>query len=184
VASGGAPGGLEDRILEGNPGRYGGPYPEGVEVEHERLYLYQWGLNFPYIINPPWSQIMAYDLNNGTVKWKRPLGQDLEALKKGYDNTGVLRAQRNGMIITSTGLVFSTSKDGRVYAFDAENGEELWKSKLPKGSEGLPAMYEVDGKQYLVVTAATPIKFGRDGIPENGEDPDAQGGYVIYALPD
>ncbi|WP_051947360.1 PQQ-binding-like beta-propeller repeat protein [Muricauda sp. MAR_2010_75] len=184
VASGGAPGGLEDRVLEGNPGRYGGPYPEGVEVEHERLYLYQWGLEFPYIISPPWSQIMAYDLNDGTVKWKRPLGQDLEALKKGFDNTGVLRAQRNGMIITSTGLVFSTSKDGRVYAFDAENGEELWKSKLPKGSEGLPAMYEVDGKQYLAVTAATPIKFGREGVPEEGEDPNAQGGYVVYALPD
>lgn len=183
VAVGGAPGGLEPRKLE-NVNRYGGPYPDGVEVPHERFYLHQWGLEVPYIINPPWSEIMAYDLNKGTLKWKRPLGEDLEANKKGFKNTGMLRAQRNGMVITSTGLVFSTAKDGKIRAFDADNGNELWSADLPKGTEGLPALYELDGKEYLVVPATSSLKFGR-GDQEGGEvGKDAQGGYMVFALPD
>lgn len=182
VQEGGAPGGLERRVVDNTGGRYGAPYPDDVEIGHERLYLYQWGLEYPYIINPPWSEIMAYDLNKGELKWKRPLGDDPEANKLGFTNTGLMRAQRNGMVVTSTGLVFSTAKDGKIYAFDAENGDELWSSTLPTGSEGLPAMYKAGGKQYLVVPATTPVRIGKNG-DEINEGKEPQGGYVVYALP-
>lgn len=182
VASGGAPGGLERRVLDLKGGRYGAPYPEGVKVAHDRLYLHQWGLDVPFIINPPWSEIMAYDLNKGVLKWRRNLGNDPFANELGIKDTGLFRAQRNGMVVTSTGLLFSTAKDGKVYAFDAENGEELWSANLPTGTEGLPAMYRVNGKQYLVVPTSTPLKFGRDNEPFPGKV-DAPGGYIVYALP-
>ncbi len=39
----------------------------------------------------------------------------------------------------------------------------LWSYELPTGTEGLPAMYEVNGKQYLAVCVSTPLKFGRQG---------------------
>ena len=26
--------------------------------------------------SPPWSSIVAYDLNNGTIKWRQPIGED------------------------------------------------------------------------------------------------------------
>lgn len=182
VASGGAPGGLEKRELDLTGGRYGAPYPEGVEVGFDRLYLHQWGLDVPFIINPPWSEIMAYDLNKGEVKWRRNLGSDPFAEEKGFENTGLFRAQRNSMVVTSTGLLFSTAKDGKIYAFDAENGMELWSADLPTGTEGLPAMYMVDGKQYLAVPASTPLKFGRDNQSFPGKQ-ESQGGYIVYALP-
>jgi len=182
VATGGAPGGLERRELDLQGGRYGAPYPEGVQVEHDRLYLHQWGLDVPFLVNPPWSEIMAYDLNKGTLKWRRNLGNDPFANEAGHRDTGLLRAQRNGMIVTSTGLLFSTAKDGKIYAFDAENGEQLWSADLPTGTEGLPAMYMVDGKQYLVVPTSTPLKFGRDNKPFPGKG-DTPGGYIVYALP-
>ncbi|PKQ46666.1 quinoprotein glucose dehydrogenase [Confluentibacter flavum] len=182
IEVGGAPGGLEQRKVENSGGRYGAPYPEGVKIDHERLYMYQWGLEYPYIINPPWSEIMAYDLNKGEIKWKRALGEDPDANKLGFKNTGLMRAQRNGMIVTSSGLIFSTSKDGKIYAFDADNGEELWSATLPTGSEGLPAMYEENNKQYLVITATTPVRVGKNADEINdGKEP--QGGYVVYALP-
>jgi quinoprotein glucose dehydrogenase len=183
VAKGGAPGGLEPRVVQGAGGRFGAPYPEGVEIPHERLYLHQWGLEVPYVINPPWSEIMAYDLNSGTVKWRRALGEDPVANELGFEDTGLMRAQRNGMIVTATGVLFSTAKDGKVYAFDADNGEILWSSLLPTGTEGLPAMYEVDGRQYLAVPATTPLGFGKDSKVgrDGGEE---QGGYVVYALPE
>ncbi len=184
VASGGAPGGQEIRRSEGGGGRFGAPYPEGLEVPAVRYYHQGWGLDYPYLISPPWSEIMAYDLNEGTIKWRRAIGQDLEAAAQGGQNTGVPRAQRNGMIVTSTGLVFSTAKDGKIYAFDADTGEELWSQELPMGTEGLPAMYEVDGKHYLVVCATSPLKWGKGDDDSPSEKPNAQGGYVVFALPE
>ena len=43
-------------------------------------------------------------------------------------------------------------------------------------------MYEAGGRQYLVVTATTPLQWAGGGDP----DPDARvrGGYVAFALPD
>jgi quinoprotein glucose dehydrogenase len=129
---------------------------------------------------------MAVDLNSGKLLWKVPLGQDEAAAKLGQTGTGVPRGtQRNGMLVTSTGLVFSTAKDGRIYAFDARDGKVLWSGALPMGTEGLPAMYVLDGRQYVVVNATTPLTWG----PKSRESgigsplPTGKGGYVVFALP-
>jgi quinoprotein glucose dehydrogenase len=185
VAAGGAPGGQE---LQRPPARRSWtatPYPEGVKVPADR-YTTDYGLKFPYIMSPPWSYLVAYDLNEGMLKWKVAVGQDLHATREGGENTGVPRgAQRNGMVVTSTGIVFSTAKDGRIYAFDADDGKTLWSAELGAGTEGLPAMYELNGRHYLVVNATTPLTWGRDsresgiGATRTRE----QGGYVVFALP-
>ena len=121
-------------------------YPEGVDHPAQR-YFTDYGLGYPYLLAPPWSSILAYDLNRGVIKWRRPLGQDRDAVAAGGKNTGVPRgSQRQGMIVTSTGIVFSTARDGVLYAFDAENGEVLWSGELPMGNEGLPAAYQVEGQ--------------------------------------
>lgn len=180
VASGGAPGGQQQRSGPGQSGPFGIPYPEDVEAPDVRYFNPDLGLLYPYVISPPWYTIVAYDLNEGDIKWERPLGQDKYLTEKNVENSSVLRSQRHGMIVTSSGLLFSTARDGRVYAFDAENGEELWSAELPTGTEGLPSLYEVNGRHYLVVTATTPVRWGRDSRPE---DP-PPGGYVVFALPD
>ena len=59
-------------------------------------------------------------------------------------------------------MLFATAKDGAVRAYDANTGKVLWTGRLPRGAEGLPAMYQVDGRQYLVVTASTNLTFGRE----------------------
>lgn len=186
VASGGAPGGLELRRASKAGGLLGAPYPDGVDAPKDRYYTNGWGLGHAFMISPPWSSIVAYDLNTGTEKWRKPIGSDLHVAKEGGVDTGVPQAQRNGMIVTSTGLVFSTAKDGKIYAFDAENGEVLWSGQLPSGTEGLPAMYEANGRHYLVVTATTPLKWGRMGADSQqvSEDARAQGAYVVFALPE
>ncbi|WP_051359986.1 PQQ-binding-like beta-propeller repeat protein [Adhaeribacter aquaticus] len=181
VASGGAPGGQAlKRAVDPLKA-----YPEGVDAPKDK-YFTNYGLGFPHIMMPPWSSIVAYDLNKGIIKWKKPLGQDLLATQAGAKNTGVPRgSQRSGMIVTSNGIIFSTAKDGKIYAFDADNGETLWTGELPTGTEGLPSMYEVNGKHYLVVNASTPLTWGpksrESGIGAEGPQP--QGGYVVFALP-
>jgi quinoprotein glucose dehydrogenase len=163
----------------------GADYPEGVAAPAAQ-YRTDYGLSAPHIMAPPWSTIMAVDINSGKLLWKVPLGQDEEAAALGAKGTGVPRGtQRNGMIVTSTGLVFSTAKDGHIYAFDAKNGRVLWSGQLPMGTEGLPAMYVQDGRQYLVVNATTPLTWGaksrESGI--NSALPAGKGGYVVFSLP-
>jgi quinoprotein glucose dehydrogenase len=199
VDSGGAPGGLAQRTVTGpaasfgRPGDYGIPYPEGAVTPGDRYFIPGgYGLSFPYIISPPWSTITAYDLNTGTIRWQVAIGTDEEAAKQGRKNTGVLRAQRQSMVVTSSGVLFCTGKDGKVYAFDVDNGKELWSYKLPTGTEGIPAMYEVNGKHYLVLCASTPLRFGRNNPddaaapvqPASSDQGKGKNSYIVFALPD
>jgi quinoprotein glucose dehydrogenase len=188
VGVGGAPGGLEVRR---GPARIpgGAPYPEGVDVPKSRYYT-DYGLSYPYIMNGRWSQITAYDLNTGEIKWQRPLGVDRIAGEVGVTNTGVPRGgQRVGMVVTSTGLLFATTRDGTVRAYDAETGDILWTGDLPRGAEGLPAMYQIAGRQYLVVCATTNLSWGKTSrasgpwTAADGE-PKGPGAYVVFALPE
>jgi len=188
VASGGAPGGLEVRPGPGfRPG--GAPYPEGVDAPKVRYYT-GYGLGFPYIMKGRWSQITAYDLNTGVIKWQKPLGVDRMAAGLGAVDTGVPRGgQRVSMIVTSNGLLFATALDGHVRAFDAENGNVLWTGDLPRSPEGIPAMYSVNGRQYLVVCATTALSWGnnsREGGPPTpaAGDSGGPGAYVVFALPE
>ncbi len=192
VASGGAPGGQQVRKMGAMAfgaarlglKEFGLPYPKDAEAPTARYFIPPgWGLGFPYLISPPWSSIVAYDMNKGTILWKTAIGQDQKATEEGGKQTGVLRSQRNGMIVTSTGILFCTARDGKIYAFDSETGKELWAGQLPSGTQGLPTMYSLGGKQYLAVSATTPVKFGREeGGRVEGEKP-PPGSYVVFALP-
>jgi len=188
VASGGAPGGTLPRQVIGGGGGGGGfgiPYPEDIQdVPDRRYFIRGYAEADAHIIAPPWSSIVAYDLNSGTIKWHRPLGTDKLAAEQGGVETGVQETIRNGLLVTETGIVFSNAKDGKVYAFDAETGEELWSGDVPGeiGTQGIPAMYMVNGRQYLVVSASTPLVWMR-----RTPDPASQGatrGYVAFALPE
>ena len=99
-------------------------------------------------------------------------------------------AEHHGMIVTSTGLIFIAASDGKVRALDEDTGKVLWTATLPAGSEGMPAMYEVNRRQYLVVPASSKINSGGGhagsgaaaAAPALGpEDPPT--GYVAFALP-
>jgi quinoprotein glucose dehydrogenase len=65
-------------------------------------------------------------------------------------------------------------------AYNSDTGEVLWAYELPNGSEGIPAMYEVDGKQYLAVnvTAGTGL-FAPSTVPQ----PTGEGAYMVFSLP-
>ena len=185
VASGGIPGSQNFRPAEESAGWRGlKDYPEGTDTPDIRYYLDGWGLGYSHVVAPPWTSIIAYDLNEGTIKWKRPLGTDKTAAEQGAVDTGVPGAARNAMIVTSSGVLFSTAGDSKVYAFDAETGEELWSANLPLRTEGIPAMYEIDGKPYLVVTAATQAEDEDEDSEENQPQDKPQGGYKVFSLPD
>jgi quinoprotein glucose dehydrogenase len=99
-------------------------------------------------MRPPWASLVAYDLNEGVIKWRTPLGIVRALAAKGITNTGnSVRAYRNGIVATAGGLIFvGTNGDGYVRAFDKDSGKILWEYDLNANPEGIPAVYEVNGR--------------------------------------
>jgi len=175
VASGGA------KITpDENRGQPMSDYPEGVEHPPVR-YTTDYGLDWPGLAAPPWSSIVAYDLNNGTIKWRKPVGQDSLYVQGDQSKGAPGGVLRKGMIITSTGVVFATAKGGKLYAFDADNGDLLWEQTLSHEVNAQPSMYMLNGKQYLVINATS--NFARDSYNHAKKPGALPKGYVVYAIP-
>ena len=124
-------------------------------------------------IKPPWTSLTAYDLNEGTIKWKIALGDVPEKNLKG---TGV-HYPKVGPVITAGGLLFTGTRDRKVRAFDVETGKPLWEAEVGAALEGMPAVYQVDGREYIVFCAAA-----QEGLIPATQRP-IQGSYVAFALP-
>jgi quinoprotein glucose dehydrogenase len=66
-----------------------------------------------------------------------------------------------GPLVTAGGLVFiGYSIDDYLRAFDLKTGKELWKTDLPAAGVAVPVSYEVDGTQYVVITAGGHSMYG------------------------
>lgn len=58
-----------------------------------------------------------------------------------------------GPSVTAGSLIFEAAAY-ELIAYDAMTGEELWTGELPSMAETIPAIYEVDGRQYVAVSAS------------------------------
>jgi quinoprotein glucose dehydrogenase len=127
-------------------------------------------------IAPPWSSLTAYDLNSGTIKWKIALGNVPELAEKGVKNTGS-HHPKVGPVVTAGGLIFAGTRDRTIHAFDVETGKVLWEHEVDAALEGIPAVYEIGGREFIVFCASA----------QSGLTPATQGtisgGYVAFALP-
>jgi quinoprotein glucose dehydrogenase len=74
-------------------------------------------------------------------------------------------------------LIFAGTRDRTVRALDVENGKALWERQVDSALEGMPAVYEVGGREYVVFCASAQV----------GLTPSTQvkirGAYVAFALP-
>jgi glucose dehydrogenase len=135
-------------------------------------------------IGPPWAELVAYDLNEGAIKWRAPLGSVRTLVGKGIKDTGnARRVHRNGPVVTAGGLIFiGTNADGMVRAFDKDNGRILWERQLDANPEGLAAVFEAGGREYVVFCTSTyeSVRAGDIAIVQGKLE--AQG-YYAFALP-
>ncbi|NLR58355.1 PQQ-binding-like beta-propeller repeat protein [Chitinophaga polysaccharea] len=101
-------------------------------------------------VSPPWGTLSAIDLNTGKLLWKDTLGDypELKArgIHSGTENYG-------GPVVTAGGLLFiAATADSKFRAFNKRTGQLLWETTLPACGFATPAVYEVKGKQYVVIS--------------------------------
>ena len=123
-------------------------------------------------VGPPWGTLNAINLNTGQYVWKKPFGEYPELAEKGMSNTG--SENYGGGVVTAGGLFFiaATNYDKKMHAFDKLTGDLLWETTLPFAGNATPAVYQVNGKEYIVIGCGG----GKSKAPTGAT-------YVAFALP-
>jgi quinoprotein glucose dehydrogenase len=100
-------------------------------------------------VSPPWGSLTAINLNTGLVAWKDTLGDYPEFKARGI-HTGT--ENYGGSVVTAGGVLFiAATRDAKFRAFNKRTGRLLWEADLPAAGFATPAVYELDGKQYIVI---------------------------------
>jgi quinoprotein glucose dehydrogenase len=132
-------------------------------------------------MGPPWCELVAYDLNEGIIKWRFPLGTTPGLAAIGIKNTGSSQLLRGGPVVTAGGLIFiGTGADRMIHAYDKDSGKLLWETELDVNPDGIPAVYEVGGREYVAFFGKS--DEGKASIAFKPGKPGAQG-YYVFALP-
>ncbi|CAK9885773.1 MAG: Quinoprotein glucose dehydrogenase [Candidatus Erwinia impunctatus] len=150
----------------------------------------QYGVPFGVVLNPflsplgipckqpAWGYVSAVDLKTNEIVWKKRIGTVRDSVpvslpfplpfKLGMPMLG-------GPISTAGNVMFiAATADNYLRAFNVTDGTLLWEARLPAGGQATPMTYEVNGKQYVLITAGGHGSFGTKA-----------GDYIIaYALPD
>ena len=127
---------------------------------------------------PSWGNLTAIDMNTKTIAWQVPLGTVEDSVVNGMRfglPVPLGMPSLSGPFATAGGLTFyAGTQDYYLRAFDNKTGQEVWKGRLPVGSQATPMTYlsPESGRQFVVVSAG-----GARMTADKGD-------YVIaYALP-
>ncbi|MEE2637997.1 MAG: pyrroloquinoline quinone-dependent dehydrogenase [Acidobacteriota bacterium] len=107
------------------------------------------------LFKPPYSRLVALDLNNGTGIWSVPLGEgprEHDALR-GLDLAPLGNYEKSGgPLLTKTLLFIGQGIESNTFrAFDKDTGYEVFNMQLPARSSAAPITYFVDDRQYIVL---------------------------------
>jgi quinoprotein glucose dehydrogenase len=154
-----------------------------IHAEYKSSFGFMFARNGLPVITPPWTSVTAYDLNTGTIRWKIPLGTVPELAEKGFNDTGS-HFPKVGPVLTAGGLIFTGTRDRKVRAIDSDTGKILWEQEVDAALEGMPAVYEIGGREYVVFCAAAQATTFTHNLPGHPATQDPiPGAYVAFALP-
>jgi alcohol dehydrogenase (cytochrome c) len=114
------------------------------------------------------GRLVARDPVTGAAKWS--VDYDIPPL--------------GSVLATGGNLIFNGDVEGNIYAYDAENGKQLWRFNAGSGLRGGPISYSIKGKQYIAVPTglgSLAVGFMASAFPKVKELP-AGAALVVFAL--
>ena len=117
------------------------------------------------IWKPPYSRIVAINMNTGDYLWEAPNGDTPSRIKehpllKGMNLPNTGQMSHAVMMTTKTLLITAPGGDPVLYAVDKRTGQRLGTVKLPAPGQYGMMGYMHDGRQYVVVQVASPTHPG------------------------
>jgi alcohol dehydrogenase (cytochrome c) len=103
------------------------------------------------------GMLTSVDVDTGKLRWRRALPYPAEG----------------GVLITASGLAFTSDVGGNIYAFDAASGHQYWKDDTGSAVLGPISAYSLNGSEYLTVVV------GQAGNQQTPNLPTSQGSRVI-----
>ena len=107
------------------------------------------------LFKPPYSRLVALDMNAGDLLWSVPLGdgpRDHEALR-GLDLAPLGNYEKSGGPLLTKTLLFIGQgiESNTLRAFDKDTGYEVFEMALPARSSAAPITYLAAGTQFIVL---------------------------------
>lgn len=125
---------------------------------------------------PPYGTMSAIDLKTRKLVWQVPVGTVMDTGIAGIPMhlpIPIGMPTLGGSMATKSGLLFfAGTQDFYLRAFDSATGKEVWKARLPVGSQGTPMTYisQKTGRQYVVLSASgtrqSPIRIIAYALPQ------------------
>lgn len=103
------------------------------------------------------GMLTSIDVSTGRVRWHHYLPYPAEG----------------GVLITATGLAFTSDVGGNIYAFDAATGHQYWRNFTGSSVVAPISAYSVNGTEYLAVVA------GRAGNQQTPNLPPSEGSRIL-----
>ncbi len=154
------------------------------------------------ILKPPYSEVVAVDMDTGRHLWRIPLGTAserirnhpaLKGLKLNFDRMGMYDVKPSPLLtkqlffLGESGNLQGGTGTNRFRAYDKKNGKVVFETALPSFVTAAPMTYLHKGRQYVVVAVsgngrpAELVALTLDGESENGAAP--AGGVQVAAAP-
>lgn len=85
----------------------------------------------------------------------------------------------------ASGLIVFVDNESKLYALDKNTGKVIFTKDMPNGAIGVPAVYEVDGREYILfpLLAGPGFPAGAKLPPGGVNPPPGPKAYVAVALP-
>jgi len=108
------------------------------DQEYSEGDIYVGSILAPVLEAPQRGTVTAIDVKTNKIAWQ-----------KNWDTLAY-----SGVLTTKGNLVFVGHSDGRIIAYNAENGDQVWEYMTDAGANAPPITYEVDGVQYISILSA------------------------------
>jgi len=93
--------------------------------------------------------LTAIDMATGKIAWRRQLA---------FPGVG-------GALLFASGVGFSSTLDGRFFAFDVRSGRELWSAQLGAAVTAAPVAYVLNGRTYVAIASGNAGLQMIPGVP-------------------